>query len=634
MSLKLLKFKPGIVKDITEFASSKNGPFFTDGNLVRFVNGYPKKIGGWEKEVYYGLDAAGTPDTETPVKVQGSPKAIVSWRPNTDGEDRIAIGTHSHIYILKGSVIYDITPLRKTTSNLSNPLATTDESTTITCTDNSHGARVGDFVVIESATAVGGVSADSLNRKTGFEITAVTTNTFTITSPTEATSSATGGGTTIDFKYLVGISGSLGSQSSTPALGWGAGTWGQSTWGTARTVGSSSVSLDGSNWDLNLWGEDLIASVRNGGIYYWDLSSGESGRSVLISSLSGASDVPSLIRVSTISFPDRHFVVGGSVPLAGGDMDAMLVRFSDQENFVNFTPESTNTAGDQRLEVGTKIVSMTPTKNETFIQTDEAVYGMTFVGPPFTFSFRLLAVNCGAVAINGSANVDGDVYWIGKNNFFIYNGSVAELPCSVQYYVFDRMQQDFIDKTYASHNKKFNEISWFYVSTDNTSGSNNPEPDSYVTFNYSDGSWTIGSLDRNVWHDSIGFRKFPFAFDSSGELYNHEIGTSDDGASMSAYIETSDLEMSESGDQLFMVDKVIPDTIMSENTNLYVELKTRKYPQGTETTKGPFTINKNTGKVSTRARGRQIAVKLYSSGTEDDWQLGDFRINARLDGLR
>ena len=634
MTLKLLKFKPGIVKDITEFASSKNGPFFTDGNLVRFINGYAKKIGGWEKEVYYGLSPSGAIDLSAPITVQGAPKHILGWRANSDGADRIAIGTTSHIYILKESVIYDITPLRKTTSNLSNPLVTTSGSTTITCTDNSHGAIVGDFIVIESAAAVGGVSADTLNRKSGFQISAVTTNTFTITVPSAATSGATGGGTTIDFKYLVGNAGGLGAQSSNPALGWGAGTWGQSTWGTARDGTSSTVSLEASQWSLNLWGEDLIANVRNGALFYWELSDGETTRSVLVSSQSGASDVPTKVRTTSISFPDRHFVVGGSTPLGSTTIDPMLVRFSDQEDFVNFTPTATNTSGDQRLEVGTKIMSMLPTRDETFIQTDEAAYGMTFVGPPFTFSFRLLAVNCGSVALHGSANVDGDIYWIGKNNFFMYNGSVAELPCSVQYFVFDRMQQDYIDKTYAAHNKKFNEVSWFYVSNDNPSGTNNPEPDSYVTFNYSDGSWTIGTLDRNVWADAAGFRKVPFAFDSDGELYNHETGTSDDGSAMPAHIETSDLEISENGDQLFMVDKVIPDATMTSGTNLYVELKTRKYPQDVETTKGPFTINKTTGKVSTRARGRQMAVKLYSTGTEDDWHLGDFRVNTRSDGLR
>jgi hypothetical protein len=312
----------------------------------------------------------------------------------------------------------------------------------------------------------------------------------------------------------------------------------------------------------------------------------------------------------------------------------MLVRWSNQEDFVYFTPTSTNTAGDQRLEIGTEIISMIPTKDETFIQTDEAAYGMSFVGPPFTFSFRLLAVNCGAVSLHGSINVDSDVYWIGKSNFFVYNGAVQELPCSVQYYVFNRMQLNYLDKVYGAHNKKYNEVTWFYVSTDNPNGTQSPEPDSYVTLNYADGAWTIGSLDRNVWHDAHGFRKVPFAFDSDGKLYNHETGTSDNGSAMSAYIETSEVEIDASGNKLFMVDKIIPDATMTSDTNLYLQLKTRKYPNATETIKGAFTVTSSTDKISTRAKGRQMAVKFYSSGTEDDWSLGDFRVNTREDGLR
>lgn len=637
MPLKLLRFKSGIVKDITEYSASKNGPFFVDGNLVRFTNGYAEKIGGWEKEVYYGVDASGSPDTNTAIKVQGTPKALISWRANSDGEDRLALGTSSHLYVFKQDVAYDVTPLRKTTTNLTNPLATTNGSTTITCTDAGHGAKDGDFLIIEDAAAVGGVAANTLNRKAGYQISNVGTNTFDITVPDAATSTvAAGGGTSIDFKYLIGIDAGLGAASSTPGLGWGVGTWGQGTWGTARSASSVGIgtSLDATQWNLNLWGEDLIANVRNGAIYYWELSDGETSRAVLASTESGSSDIPTITRTTSISFPDRHFIVGGATAVGTTDFDPMLVRFSDQENFVDFTPRVENTAGDQRLEVGTKIIQMLPTRDETFIQTDEAAYAMSFVGPPFTFSFRLLAVNCGGVAINGAANVDGSIYWIGKSNFFVYNGNVTELPCSVQYFVFDRLQQEFIDKTYAGHNKKFNEVTWFYVSTDNPAGNNNPEPDSYVSYNYSDNSWTIGTLDRNVWNDSAGHRLVPFAFDSTGELYNHETGTSDDGGNMSCFIETSDLEISDSGSNLYMVDKIVPDAKMTADTTLSVELKTRKYPQDPETTKGPFTITQNTGKVSTRARGRQVAVKFSSSGSTDDWQLGDFRINTREDGIR
>ena len=630
MPLQVLKFKPGIVKDITQYASGKNGPYFIDGNLVRFRNGYPTKIGGWEEDRYY-FNA----DTENATTVTGVPKEIVAWRSNSDSVDRIAIGTHNHLYVLKANIFYDISPVRKITSNLTNPVVVTNESTTVTITDADHGAFTGDFIVINSATTTGGVTAATLNRLEGYQITVVDDDDYTFTVPSAATSGVTGGGTTIDITYLIGTAEGVGFQNSDPALGFGVGTWGESTWGEPRDATSSTVSLSATQWSIVLWGEDLIINNSNGQLYYWDTSdNGETTRAALVSSEVGASGVPTSVHCITVSFPDRHLVAGGCTPLGSTTIDPMLVRWSNQEDFVYFTPTSTNTAGDQRLEIGTKIISMIPTKDETFIQTDEAAYGMSFVGPPFTFSFRLLAVNCGAVSINGSINVDSDVYWMGRSNFFVYNGAVQELPSSVQDYVFDRIQLDYLDKIYGAHNKRYNEVTWFYVSTANPNGTQSPEPDSYVSFNYADGAWTIGSLDRNVWHDALGFRKVPFAFDSDGKLYNHETGTSDNGSAMSAYIETSEVEIDASGNKLFMVDKIIPDATMTSNTNLYLQLKTRKYPNATETIKGAFTVTSSTDKISTRAKGRQMAVKFYSTGTTDDWSLGDFRVNTREDGLR
>jgi hypothetical protein len=435
LSYRLLKLNSGIVKDITEYSAGKNGPFYVDSNLVRFRNGYPTKIGGWEQQIYYN-----NADTSTEVLAQGKPKKALFWRSDTDGSDRIALGTHNHLYIILNGVLYDITPLRKTSANLSNPLVTVQDSTTITVTDSSHGAKDGDFIVIQQATAVGGISADTLNRVEGYAITVIDSNSYSIQSPTQATSGATGGGTGLDVEYLIGRDAQMNIESADTATGWGVGTWGLSTWGTARDVDSDTISLEATQWSLQLWGEDLLASNRNGQIYYWDTSTGESTRASLVSALGGASGVPTKNKDIAISFPDRHLIVGGTTLLGTTNLDPMLIRFSDQEDFTNFTPTSTNTSGDQRLEVGNKIVSIVPSKDETFINTDEAVYGMSFVGPPFTFSFRLLAVNCGAVAKNGSISIDGSVYWIGKSNFFIYNGAVQELPCTVQYYVFDRMQ--------------------------------------------------------------------------------------------------------------------------------------------------------------------------------------------------
>jgi len=629
LSYRLLKLNAGIVKDITQYSAGKNGPFYVDSNLIRFRNGYPTKIGGWEQEIYYN-----NVNTESEILAQGKPKNATFWRSSNDGIDRIALGTHNHLYIINSGVLYDITPLRKTSLNLSNPLVTVNESTTITVTDTGHGAKDGDFVVIEQATAVGGIDADTLNRVEGYAITVVDDDTFTIESPSEATSSATGGGTALDIKYLIGRDAKMNIQSADTATGWGVGTWGEDTWGTARDTTSDTVALEATQWSLQLWGDDLLASNRDGEIYYWDTSAGESTRAVLVSSLVGSADVPTKNKTIAISFPDRHLIVGGTTGIGTTDLDPMLIRFSDQEDFTNFTPTATNTSGDQRLEVGNKIVSIIPTKDETFINTDEAVYGMSFVGPPFTFAFRLLAVNCGAVALNGSISVDGNVYWIGKSNFFVYNGAVQELPCTVQYFVFNRIQTQYIDKTFVGQNKKFNEITWFYVSEDNTAGTDNPEPDSYVTYNYAENVWTVGSLDRNVWLDAQGFRNVPFAFDADGKLYDHESGTSANGDAMNCFIESSELEIDETGNRTFLIDRIVPDATVTSDTNLFLEFKCRKFPNSSEIIKGPFTITQTTDKVSTRAKGRQIAVKYSSTGTTDEWSLGDFRINATEDSMR
>jgi hypothetical protein len=706
MPLQVLKYNPGVVKDITEYAAGKNGPFWVDSDLVRFKNGYPEKIGGWVKEQINALDTAGS-ITNIETTITGIARRMVFWRAVADGEDRLAVGTHNHLYIVENGALYDITPLRDETNAsttttealddsetaidltsvtgfktagailigsevitytgistltltgctrgadsttaaahdsgatvtqiLIDPITTADESTTVTITDTGHGAQTSDWVVLSGAAATGGVTAADLNSMAGYQVTVLTANTYTITVPSAATSTVSaGGGNAVVIKYLVGIAGQLGAQSSDPALGWGVGSWGESTWGTARNASSSDVSLDNSSWSLSLWGEDLIATVRNGAIYYWDTSAGTNNRAVLVSSVTGAESVPTVARVTTVSFPDRHFIVGGAqayVAGGSGNVDDMLVRWSTQEDFTKFAPTATNTAGDQRLQIGTKIVAMVNAREETIISTDEAIYGMTFVGAPFIFSFRLLATDAGAAGLNTMIGIDGNVFWLGKRNFFQYDGIVKELPCSVQYYVFDRMQTRYIDKVVVGHNKKFKEITWFYVSNDNTAATN-PENDSYVTYNYAENAWSVGTMDRTVWNDSFGARDVPFAFDPDGYLYDHETGTSANGAAMNSYIEGSPREITSNGEDLYMVDKVVPDASMTASTNLYVYMNTRKYPNAPETVKGPFTITSSTQKVSTRAKGRQIALKFQSTGTEDEWTLGDFRVNSREDGLR
>ena len=628
MPLSLVQMKPGIVKDITEYSAGKNGPFWVDGDNVRFKNGYATKIGGWENELIYALDASGNIDTATTTALTGAPRKIIFWRGITSGEDFLSVGTTDHLYVINNNGLYDITPTI-TTASLTNPFTTVSGSRIVTVTDTSHGQQDGDFVAFTGSAAVNAVAANTLNRKAGYQIDYVNANSYKITTTDTADGSSAGGGT-VAALYLIGQDEGLGAQTAAPALGFGAGGWGEGTWGTPRTSSTTGVVVEQTNWATALWGEDLIANVRNHAIYYWDASGGVGTRAVLVSSLTGASDVPTKNRVTIVSFPDRHLVSGGCNTLGTSTIDPMLVRWSDQENFVDWTPKVTNTAGDQRLEIGTKIVAMIPTREEIFISTDEAVYGMSFVGPPFVFSFRLVGANCGAVGINTMMNVDGDVYWMGKSDFFLYNGAVQEIPCPVQFYVFGRMDKDQFDKNFAAHNKEFNEVTWFYVSTSNED--DNPEPDSYVSYNYRDQAWSIGTIPRNCWFDSFGFRKVPFAFSADGLLYNHEVGSDDNGAALPAHITSSPMEVSQNGDEMMLIDKIIPDVTVSGSVSCTVSSK--KYPNSSTVTKGPFTLSQDTAKISMRSRGRQMSLKLESTETGDSWSLGDFRVNVRQDGMR
>ena len=805
MTLQLLQFNAGIVKDISEYTAGKNGPFWVDGNLVRFEDGYPAKIGGWEKNDLVGRKVDGTPSdiAENP---KGIGRKMLFWRALSDSKDRIVLGTSSHLYIIQDSAIYDITPLRKTTNNLTSPLATTSGSTTVTVTDSGHGAKTGDFVVIESATATGGIAADDLNRMSGYQITLVDANSYTITVDSAATSTVTsGGGTSLDVKYLIGKDAGLGTASAAPALGWGIDGWGNDGWGDPAPVSTTSVVLENSSWHINLWGEDVLAGVRNYALYYWDTSVGPATRAALISSLGGADGVPAKARVTTVSFPDRHYVCGGATPLAGGATDEMLVRWSNQEDYAVWTPTATNTAGDQRLQIGSKIISMISTREETLISTDEAIYGMTFVGGDFVFSFRLLSVGSASAGLNAMINVDGSVYWMGEQNFYIYDGAVKEIPCPVQQYVFNRIYSQYKDKVVAGHNKKYKEVSWYYpsknrkfsitlggsqfidpnasgnvnllekkdcgivwpfpgtdsfqvgdqvwISTDNigtsifssfstnTVGARaiitkteykltgnaaytlltqvieveidpmdyntqteniiqsttnwkfiwkqaysdfmktvltdfleqsttgwfqiktpitavteltdvaNPENNNYVTYNYEQNVWTLGNMGRSCWLDSFGARDKPFAFESDGVLYNHETGTTDNGDPMNCYIESSPQELTANGNEMQLIDRIIPDVRISENTSLDLYLKASKYPfslptpngvkTGDISLKGPLNVSySNTSdftsidKVSTRIRGRQVSLKIQSNGSEDQWATGTFRINTKQDGIR
>lgn len=616
MPLQTLNIKPGIVTDVDEYTAAKVGPYWVDSDKIRFVNGLPQKIGGWSKDT--ATPSVATSSTNLSA---GKVRALRNWR-LVDGTDVTALGSERQLLILLGGNYYDITPLRTTAATLgSNPITTSSGSTTVTVTHTSHGADTGEIVSFSGAAAVNGVTLSG-----AYELTKVDNNSYTVVDSVTASGSGSGGGSSVVASYLIGSTEGMLEPTAALALGWGTGTWGGSTWGTARS--SSSVTLELSQWSFDLWGEDLVATVHNYGTYVWDASSGVTTRATLINEAEITST-----RFTTVSFPDRHLVAHGTYDTSASAQDNMLVRWSDQEDYSEFTPSTTNTAGNQRLQVGTKIMAAVPTREATFIGTDEAMYEMQFVGAPFIFSFRLLGTGCGPISQNAMVNESGVVYWMGRSNFFVYDGQIKELPCPIQYFIFDDLNQQQQQKIFGSMNRKFQEIIWFYCSNDAT----DDEPDKYVTYNFETGVWTIGSMQRTAWHDQFGVRLVPYAIDKSGYLYNQETGTDADGSAMTSYIESSaiefDVQQAPDGTNLYMIDKFVPAGTITGSLDLTV--KSKKYPQdASEVSKGPFTISPTTTKVSLRAKGRQMKVRFSSSSTGDNWELGTFRFNLRPDGQR
>ena len=321
---------------------------------------------------------------------------------------------------------------------------------------------------------------------------------------------------------------------------------------------------------------------------------------------------------------------GTNVNDGKASIDPMLVRWAGQETFKNFYPREYNTAGFLRLQIGTQIRTAIQTRQEIIILTDEACYSMAFAGGVGvdTFDFSVRGTACGALGLNSSVSVEDTVYWMGESSFFSYEGAVEEMECPIKYYVFDRINLSYSDKIHGFRNKNHDEITWIYPIKDSES----TEPTEYVTYNYMTNSWSLGELDRTSWHDAFGTRDVPFAFSPDGQLYNHETGYDADSQPLEAYIESAPFEIDQSGDNLMLLDKIIPDGFIEGNLNL--TLGFRKYPNALESKKGPFQINSSTRKISMRARGRQMTLRFESNEFGSQWQLGSYRYNTKPDGFR
>ena len=607
----LVNFRPapGINKEVTDYTGQGK---WTDGDMVRFFQGSAQKIKGWERFI-----------PKTLVGVARDQHAWVAL----DGTRYSAFGTDRKLYVHEEGKAYDITPIRKTTSSISNPF-TTNATTSVVVTDTGHGASKGDFVTFDSFSAI-----DGLDMNKEFEVTSVAnTNAYVVTADSAASGSTSGGGGTGNIKYQINV----GPTASTSAFGWGTDTWGSGTWGTASTT--SNVTLEARQWSLDNFGQKLIAVVLNGGAFEWSPDTGVSTRATAIT------NAPTASRLALVSTPDRHLLFFGTESTVGTttSQDDLLLRFSSQEDINTYQPNAENTAGSLRIADGSRIVAAERSRGQILVWTDTSLHSLQFIGPPFTFGLRQLGQNCGIIGIHAGVDINGVSYWMSQDSFFLYDGSVKKLPCTVEQFIFNNINVTGAENAFAGHNGEFNEIMWFYPRT----GSD--QINAIVAYNYLEQTWWTGTLARTTWIDREVYDN-PIAteFDATATANNevivgltagassvflHEQGNNGDGAAITAFVKSGVVQIGEGNDFSF-VSKLIPD-IEDQEGVLNAKLEFKNYPNNSTAVTKTVSFEDNTDFVSLRGRGREFTVNVVSNTTGTAWRLGTQRFDIQSDGRR
>ncbi len=642
MALTNVKIAPGFNKADTPSGSEGQ---WIDGDFVRFRYGQPEKIGGFT--------AIGA---ET---ISGPTRAQHTWT-DLEGRRYAALGTSKALYIYYEDKFYDVTPLATAITGAT--LTSTQNSNTITVTKTSHGLDVGEYITFTSVTLPGGGATSFTTANFTdftFEILTVpTTSTFTI----QMKSNETGTGMSTAGSVTINPYEEIGPTIQTYGYGWGTGTWSRGTWGSGTT--SSTIILDPGTWSLDNFGQQLIATIKDGKTFVWNPGV-SNPLTVRATVMSGA---PTATRLTIVSDRDRHLVHLGTETTIGDatTQDPMFIRFSDQENYSVYQPSSVNTAGTFRLDTGNKIVAAVSGKDYNLILTDQAAYTMQFVGPPFTFSIRQVGSNCGCIGQHAVVYADGRVYWMGSGGgFFVFDGTVKLLPSLVEDFVFTTtgsnvgINYSSNEIIYASHNSLFNEIIWFYPAG-TPAGSPATQNNRSVVYNYVENSWSTMTLARSSYADASTYA-VPYATEytssntptisnlsgatstfGSSLYFAHEVGSNEVAlngsvSAIPAYIQSGDFDLPTDGDgeYLLRVSRFLPDfKNLQGNAIVTIFLKNFPVDAGTGSQLGPFTISSSTQKIDTRARGRLANIKIQNTAINETWRFGTFRADVNVDGRR
>ena len=641
MPLTNVKIVPGINKADTP--SGAEGQWI-DGDFVRFRYGQPEKIGGYT--------AIGG---ET---IAGPTRAQHTWN-DLEGRRYAALGTSKALYIYYEDKFYDITPLATAITGAT--FTSTNGSDIITVNKTTHPLDVGEYITFTAVSLPGGgvtgFTVADFESYT-FEILTIATNSFTV----RMKSNESGTGMTAAGSASINPYEEIGPTIQTYGYGWGTGNWSRLAWGSGTT--SSTIILDPGSWSLDNFGEQLIATIKDGKTFTWNPGASnplDQRATIMV----GA---PTSSRLTITSDRDRHVVHFGTETTIGdvSTQDPMFIRFSDQENYNIYQPTSINTAGTFRLDTGNKIVAAISGKDYNLILTDQAAYQMQFVGPPFTFSIRQVGSNCGCIGQHAAVYADGKVFWMGAGGgFFVFDGTVKLLPSLVEDFVFtttgsnEGINYSSNEIIYGSHNSLFNELVWFYPAG-TPLGSPAVQNNKSVVYNYVENTWSIMTLARSSYADASTY-DVPYAteynstdaptisnlsgatntFGSSlyyaQEVGNNEIALNGTETAIPAYIQSGDFDLPTGGDgeNMLRLSRFLPD-FKNLQGNAVVTIFLKNYPvdSGTSSQLGPFTINANTEKIDTRARGRLANIKIQNTAINETWRFGTFRADVNPDGKR
>jgi hypothetical protein len=623
--LQKILFKPGVNRENTRY-TNEGGWYESD--KVRFRQGTPEVIGGWTRY-----------STAT---FLGVCRSLWNWV-TLAGQNLISVGTNLKFYINQGGAYYDITPIRASSTINNNPFAATLGSSTITVTDTAHGGITNDYVTFSGATGLGGnVTAAVLNSE--YQITVIDANSYRITVAVLATAAdvtgSPGGGASVVAAYQLNV----GPEIEVPLVGWGAGGWGLGVWGVGASA-TNALQL----WSQYNFGENLLFGPRGAGIYYWVASSGVGVRGVNLTTL-GDAQTPVVQNFIIVSDTSRFvLVMGTNDPNAASPnaMDPMFIRWSDQENPFVWTPAITNQAGSIRLSHGSKIVTAIQTRQEIVTFTDQAVYSVQYLGPPYVWGTQLLGDNISVISPNAVSLASGIIYWMGVDKFYVYDGRVQTLNCDLRRYVFGDINLGQSEQIFSGTSEGFNEVWWFYCSANSTT------VDKYVVYNYLEKLWYYGTMARTAWLDS-GLLPNPIATTYINNIVNQEAGLDDNAtgtpAPIEAYISSSEFDIGD-GHNFGYIWRVLPDLTFGDSvadpTGAQPKVTMTLYPMANSgsgvstpasanvTKIAEYNITEEfTGIVYTRVRGRQMILKMSSNQIGTSWQMGAPRIDIRPDGRR